>query len=187
MKKSIAVLLIIILCSLIFAACGVDKDTIQSDFSSMIENTATPEQIQATAEFMDENISQVGEDIATQMLTAYEDYLLRYITENPDKTSVEALRTYFDFKNGAIDQDKIEGSEIKAFYDHIKSGSLIVVSYKDSIALKVDYGNLLEKYGDYISESLYRLYELNAETVAKPMAEKRYVKDQLGGTAKKSL
>ena len=171
MKKTIVVLLIVVLFSWILVACGADKDKIQSDFSNMIENAATPEDIQSTAEFLDENIPLVGEEKASDMLAAYEHHLLNYISENTDKTSIEALRTYFDFDKGVIDEQKIEGSEMKAFYDKIKAGSLMVVCYENAMILKVDYAKLLEKYGDYISESIQSLYGLVAETTAKPTTE----------------
>ena len=171
MRKSAAVLIVLFLLTFVFTGCGIDKETVQSDFSVMVSGTTTPENIRSTAEYMDDNIKKVGKDIAAQMLSAYEDYLHRYISENPDKLQLELLYGYYDKEKKAFNEEKIKDSEISDFYDSIRFGSLIPVCNEDSIALKINYPNLLEKYGEYISVPMHRLYELKAIAVEKPMSQ----------------
>jgi len=67
MRKSAAVLIVLFLLTFVFTGCGIDKETVQSDFSVMVSGTTTPENIRSTAEYMDDNIKKVGKDIAAQM------------------------------------------------------------------------------------------------------------------------
>jgi hypothetical protein len=171
MKRTILMSLIVVLCCFVIIGCGTDKEKIKKDFTTMMAATATPEHIRATAKFMDEEMPEVGEESASHMLVAYEKYLQRYITENKDQAQIEVLRSYFDPDTKTLEEEKITDSDVKDYYQHLKAGSVIVVYEEDAPTLKVDYANLLKKYGKYISKPLNRLYELNAETVAKPMAE----------------
>ncbi|NLT47619.1 MAG: hypothetical protein GXX92_04325, partial [Clostridiales bacterium] len=82
MYKTAAVLLIALVMSLIASGCGADKETIQSEFAILITNTATAENIRENAEFLDTNIANVSKDVATDMVEAYREYLLDYITQN---------------------------------------------------------------------------------------------------------
>ena len=168
-----AVLLIVTLISfLILTGCGADKEEIQTEFAALIsQEHITSEDIRKTAEFLDENISKLKEEEATVMVVAYEEYINRYINEYDDQATLQSLVVYFDYDKGFIDTEKIEASELKAFYEDIKYGCLMIKYYEEALALKVDYIKLLEKYGEYISESIYRLYELNAEIIESPMAK----------------
>lgn len=170
MVRRIAVLLIFVIITT-FAGCGIDKDDVKSDFKIMVAASATPEHIQTTAEFLDQNIPHVGKEDASRMLVAYEEYLHRYITDNREMSGLEVWRPYMDLETKRVDEGKITDSEVVDFYKHLKAGSILVVYYEDSPKMVVDYSNLLEKYGDYILEPLQRLYELDAEAVEKPMAE----------------
>ncbi|MDD2484229.1 MAG: hypothetical protein PHQ50_04260 [Eubacteriales bacterium] len=169
MRKTTAIILTLILCLTAFTGCKPDKEKIQSDFSVMVAAAATPDHIGQTAAFLDENISFVGEEIAGHMLVAYEEYLLRYLDEN--RNQAETLRPFFDEKTGIIDESKITDTGASELYANLRAGSIIAVYYEEALTLKVDYTRLLEKYGEYIPESLRLLYGLDADSVLKPMTE----------------
>ena len=171
MYKTAAILLIALMMIVSLAGCGADKEMIRSDFTSLITATATAENIQAIADFLDENIADVSEDTATQMIIAYREYLLNYIIQNADKTTIQELSVYLDAETGRIDVEKIQNSELKSYYDHVKAGSLMVMIYENVPVLRVDHNKLLEKYGEYISEPLKELYQLEAELIEKPTSE----------------
>jgi hypothetical protein len=168
-----AVLLIATLISfLIFTACGANKEEIQSEFSTMLsQERITSEHIRKTAEFLDENIGKLNEEEATVMVVAYEEYINRFINEYDDEVTLQSLGVYFDYDKGYIDTEKIEVSELKTYYEDIKYGCLMVKYYEEALELRVDYTKLLKKYGEHISDSIYRLYELNADITERPMTE----------------
>lgn len=170
MIQRIAVVLVIVLITA-FGGCGIDKDDVKTDFATMVAANATPEHLQTTAEFLDQNISHIGKEDASYMLAAYEDYLRRYIMDNREMSGLEVWRPFIDPETGRVDESKITDSEVVDFYKHLKAGSISVVYYEDSPKMVVDYSNLVEKYGEYISDPLHRLYELEAEAVEKPMSE----------------
>ena len=171
MYKTAAVLLIALVMSLIASGCGADKETIQSEFAILITNTATAENIRENAEFLDTNIANVSKDVATDMVEAYREYLLDYITQNKDKTTIQELSVYLSSETGLIDEEKIQNSELKSYYDNIKAGCLTIRVYEGAPVLRVDYTMLIEKYGEYISEPLKELFQLSAELIDKPTSE----------------
>ncbi len=174
MQKLIAIILTLILCLTVLTGCRPDKEKIQADFSQMVTATATPEHIKTTSAYLNENIPDVGEEIAGQMVAAYEEYLLRYIDENKDQA--ESLRPFLNETTGKIDADKITDAGASELYKNLKAGSIIVVYYEETPTLKIDYSALLKKYGEYIPKSLNLLYKLDAEALSKPMSENATLK-----------
>lgn len=171
MRKTAAVIFIALMMNFIITGCGADKEMIQSEFTMLIADTATAENIRANADFLDENIKNVSEEIASNMVVAYREYLLDYIVQNKDKTTIQELGVYLDAETGLIDQEKIQNSELKSYYDNIKAGALKVTVYEDAPVLRVDYDMLLEKYGEHISEPLAELFRLSAELIGRPTSE----------------
>ncbi len=171
MHKTAAILMLAWMIVLTLTGCGGDKEMIQSDFTILIASTATAENIQSVAEFLDDKIPDVDEDMATHMVIAYREYLLNYITQNKDKTTIQELSVYLDPKTGRVDTEKIQNSELKSFYDQIKAGALMVTLFEGEPILRVDYGKLLEKYGEYISESMKELFQLISGLIDKPTTE----------------
>ena len=105
------------------------------------------------------------------MVSAYREYLLNYIIQNEDKTTIQELSVYFDAKSERIDPEKIKNSEFNTYYEHIKAGCLMVLMREGSPVLKVDNIKLLEKYGEYISEPLQALYQFEAELIESPTSQ----------------
>jgi len=171
MHKIAAVLLIIFAIIFSFGGCRNDNNEIQSEFTLLISKNVDSENIDAIANFLDENISKMNEDIATLMVIDFREYLFNYIIQNKDKTILQELFVYIDGKTGRIDSEKIQNSEHKSYYDKIKAGSLMVMLYEDAPVLRVDHNKLLEKYGEYISDSVNELYRLEAQLIERPTSE----------------
>lgn len=171
MHKIAAVLLIIFAIIFSFGGCRNDNNEIQSEFTLLISKNVDSENIDAIANFLDENISKMNEDIATLMVIDFREYLFNYIIQNKDKTILQELFVYIDGKTGRIDSEKIQNSEHKSYYDKIKAGSLMVMLYEDAPVLRVDHNKFLEKYGEYISDSVNELYRLEAQLIERPTSE----------------
>ncbi len=171
MRTGMAVLLIIVLCFGSLTGCRKDREKIESDFAVMSSASATPEHILSMAEFLDDNIAFVKEEAADRMVSDYEKYLHRYITETREETGLEALRPYFDPVTKRIDPEKIKCGDMRDYYDNLSKSPVLAVYYEDNPILLVDYQRLLEKYGEYISEPLKQLYEAYAVSIENPMTE----------------
>jgi hypothetical protein len=171
MHKTTAIFLIALLVTVSLAGCGENKEKMKTDFNDLIGSTATAENICEAAEFLNANITRAGEETATDMVIAYRDYLLNYIIQNKDKTTIQELSVYIDGETDQISEDKIKNSELKTYYDQITTGSLMVVIYEKLPVLKVDHAKLLERYGKYISHSVQELYGLEVLLNEKPTSE----------------
>jgi len=168
MYKKAIFILILVFCLTGFSGCGPSREEIQSDFTLLVAAEATPEHIRQTAAFLDENISKMGKDGAGHMLVSYEEYLLRYIDENPDEADV--LGPFVE-EDGSIDGEKITDAGARDLFENLKAGSVAVLIFEDAPVMRVDYPSLLEKYEKYLPESLRLLYELDADAFIVPMSE----------------
>lgn len=171
MKKIRWMLWIVGLLILGLTGCGANKEQLQSDFSALIAAPLNSEQVRTTSEFLHNNIDRFDEADAGVMVAAYEDFLLRYITENPDKTLIADLQPYFDLETGIVDTEKLQDGQLASFYENITESSLLFVYYENAMALRVDYGDLVDNYSSYFPEYQLRLYELTDEIVRKPISE----------------
>jgi hypothetical protein len=171
MFRTAAIVFISLMLIFSMYGCGTNEENIRTDFTDLISGKATAENIHTIADFLDENIAEVDGETATQMISAYREYLLNYIIQNEDKTTVQELSVYFDEKSGLIDTEKIQNSEFKEYYEHIKAGCLMMLMREGAVVLKVDHTKLLEKYGDYISEPTKALYQFEAELIEKPTSQ----------------
>ncbi len=171
MRKTAAIIITITLLTLIsLAGCGTDREKLQSEFNDLITGPVTSEQIPLIGAFLDENIQHVGQDLASHMVFEFHEFLLDYTFQNEDGTAIQELSVYFDAETGRIDEEKIQHSVFKSFYDDITVG-LFMMMYENEPVLRVDHARLLEKYGEYISESMQALYHLAAEVVERPTTE----------------
>jgi len=168
MHKKVIFILTLVLCLTGFSGCGPSREEIQSDFSLLVAAEATPEHIRQTAAFLDENISKMGKDGAGHMLVSYEEYLLRYIDENPDEADI--LGPFFE-ENGSIDAKKITDAGARDLFENLKAGGVTVVIFEAAPVMRVDYPSLLKKYEKYMPKSLVLLYELDADALIAPMSE----------------
>lgn len=171
MYKAAAVILIVLAMMATLSGCAKEKDKIISEFGELIGKGANSESINETAEFLDKNIKKLDEEDASKLLVNYRKYLFEYIAQNKDKTVTQELVVYIDQKTGRIDKEKIENSEHKSYYDRIKAGSLMVIMGENLPVLRIDHYSLLDRYGEYVSDSINELYLLEALMTEEPATE----------------
>ena len=171
MKKRVVLALAILLTVGSFAGCGLDKEEVQAHYGIMIAAKAEPAHLDEIVDFLDEYVSQMGEENASHMVAAYEEYLYQYVTNGADKVFLSSLLTYYDKDKKKVDEDKLKGSEVEETYYQLLDACAKPVFYEEALSLRVDYEALLERYGEYLEEGLKALYTLSAEAVAEPMLE----------------
>lgn len=171
MHKVAAVLLTALIIIFSLTGCRGDKTEILRDFNLLISDPADAESIGEAAEFLDKNLSKLDEASATDMVVDYREYLYNYIIQNKDRTIIQELEVYIDNDTGRINGDIIIDSAHKPYYDLIKSGSLMIVVYQGEPALKIDHNMIIEKYGEYISDSIRELFILGAMLAEEPTTE----------------
>ncbi len=170
MKKWGIIAALLMLIAAIIIGCGPDGEQIQSDFSTMLEGKATPESVASAAEYLDQNIGKAGKEIGSQMMVAYEDYLIQYLNSDADWNAMEAFFPYWNFDESSLEADKIQSEETKALYDNLMAGGFKFDSSEGMVYPIIDYKALIERYGSKVTESLNSLYVVKQMESDKPMA-----------------
>lgn len=165
MKQRIAIVCIAIVFVLSLAGCQASEETIYTEYTKLLQGPPSSENLRDVAVYLDENIGDVRQEMATRMVKDYEDHLIHYIKENPDKSKLSELIIYFDKETGIIDVEKMEGSCCEAYYEAINRTALVFRMQKEELVLSLNYEEIIEKYGSYIDEPVILLYEL-AERIA---------------------
>ncbi len=171
MHKTAAILIIAIMTLLTLTGCSGNNKTINSDYHALLDNATTAGNIAEIVEFLDANIAAVDKDTAAEMVVEYREFLLNYIIQNKDKTTLQELNVYIDESCGRIDEEKIKNSESKEYFDQVSAGAMMVTVCDGVPTLKVDHAKLLEKYDNYIPDSLRGLYTLEAEIAERPTSK----------------
>lgn len=171
MKKLGLIGALLLLIASIIMGCGADGKKLQSDFTPMITGVATPKTIVIAADYLNQNIGKAGRDIGSQMLVAYENYLIQYVNSDADWTAIGNLYPYWDKSTGKLDAEKITIEETKALYENLIKGGFKFASSEGMVYPVVDYKVFLEKYGKSITEALSGLYSIKQLESDKPMAQ----------------
>lgn len=176
MKHRIVAACIIFLLLSFLPGCKVSEETIASDFNKMIEGTVDSTKIAAASTYLQENIKSVSRETGTGLLIQYEEYLNRYIKENPDKGRLSELVVFYDQKTKTFDEEKIKNSELKVYLEEIQAGGLKIVEYESNLVLRIDYEMLLEQYESYVGSAIVELYRLTAKVTDEPITEEAILK-----------
>ena len=176
MKKILSIFWIAALFLLMGTGCGSNDQELQAEFSALLDTPMSSEQVLKTSEFLQKHINRFHEDDAAKLVMAYEDYLIRYISENPDGVLLQDLMSYYDSNNMSIDGEKLEEGQLSTFYEQLKNCSLTVAYYEDAMVLRVDYLDLIDRYGSRLPDSLVQLYELSNEVERNPISENAILK-----------
>ena len=171
MKRTLAILGMILLLLSGLTGCGASEQELQSDFEALTEAPDRAEQLQTAAEFLNQNLKRFDEDTAGRMVMAYEDSLLTYIADNGESTLLADLEPYYDKEGGRLNEEKLAEGELASFYQAITKSSLYVVYYENAMQLRVDYQKLLSQYGDRLPDAQRDLYALEDEVLRNPISE----------------
>ncbi len=170
MKKLGLIGALLLLVLAIVMGCGADGEKIKSDFKPLVTGAATPESILIAVDYLDKNIGKAGKDIGSQMLVAYEDYLIQYLNSDADWTAIGELYPYWNTDTGKLDSEKLTTEETKALYNNLTKGDFKFASSEGMVYPVIDYKVFLEKYSKSITESLSGLYSIKELESDKPMA-----------------
>lgn len=138
----------IFILSMSLAGCQKTESALLSEFKGMTETVPQWQGLGEAVSFMDLNIAGVSQEGASRLVLAYEDYLLRFLDENPQ--SVDAANALEVF--------------------------LVDTSQNGQGTWTVDYAAMLGEYGDYISEELSDLLSIKAEEATAPSSEDSEIK-----------
>lgn len=81
MKRSLAIILVLLLSIAALTGCGPDQKKIQKDFIAILEKPASEETITEASDYLDRYLSKVDEEYASQMVHQYEHYILNFNQE----------------------------------------------------------------------------------------------------------
>ncbi|WP_324822273.1 hypothetical protein [Sinanaerobacter sp. ZZT-01] len=165
-KRSILVFFLVALVC-ILGACGKSVDTIQSEFEEMLTGEITPEKLVSTAAYLDKYIGKLDEERASRMLVDYEDYALRYMNSEVDKTLLEEMKGYYAASGKSRELIK-NIDELQSFDQAMQNADIIVSLQGDQIKLTLDYRQLSSDYQKYILPEVYHLYQIKALEAEKP-------------------
>ncbi len=166
MKRSILIFFLAGL-MLLLGACGKSVDTIQSEFKEMLTGQITPEKLVSTKTYLDKYIGKLDEERASGMLVEYEDYALRYINSEVDKTLLEKMKGFYG-ANGKSREMAKNIDELKSFDEAMENADITVKMQTDEVKLSLDYAKLSADYQKYILPEVYHLYQMKALEAEKP-------------------
>ncbi|MEA4988213.1 MAG: hypothetical protein VB095_09150 [Anaerovorax sp.] len=168
-KRSILVFfLLAIMC--ILGACGKNAETIQNEFAEMLNGEITPEKLVSAEAYLDKYIGKLDTERASHMLVDYEDYALRFINSEVDKTLIEEMKGFYD-ENDKTRELAQNIDELKSFDQAMKDADIIIDLKKGEIKLTLDYAKLSMDYQKNILPALFHLYQLKALEAEKPCIE----------------
>lgn len=170
MKKIGIALALVLLIAITAIGCGADGEKIQADFTPMVTGASTPETIVAASAYLDKTIGKVDSSIASQMVVAYEDYLIQYLSSDADWTAIGNLYPYWNYDTGQLDAESITTEETKALYDSLIAGGFKFASSEGMVYPVIDYKVFIERYGKKITEALSGLYSIKELESDNPMA-----------------
>ena len=171
MKPRTAFLGLALLLVVGFAGCAPKEETIVADYGKLLEQPLTASQLRETGAFLDERLASVKVETASSMVYSYEDLLVRYASELPERTEWDELATYFDAATGRLNEEKLAGSERKSFVEDLSAGNFRFAVFEGKMVLRVDYEALSQRYGKYMDPAQVRLFELQAAVTDRPITE----------------
>lgn len=169
--RKFSILIIVFAIMWVFSACGENGTDILGDFKDLMEQPVSSDNAVEASLFLDEKIDSVDKEVAMQMVAMYRDYLYDYILAQKDKTRLQEVSVYFDKETGLFDEEKIKNSSHGEYYEKLQVAGLMFCPCEESLTLKIDYGNLLERFDKYLSESMKNFYELEQLVAEKPATE----------------
>ena len=168
MKRRLPALIIVFAMLWVFSSCGNEKADIISDFTNLADKPVSSDNIVALSEFLDDKVDDVDKEVAEHMVGIYRDYLYDYILAQKEKTRLSEMEVYLDSDTGQIDEDKIKNSSHGEYYEKIRNAGLMLFKCEGGLTLKIDYGQLIERFGRFIPESMVQFYELEKNIAEKP-------------------
>lgn len=97
MKRSLAIILILLMAMGTLAGCGPDQEKFQENFIEIMEQPAADDTIKEASKFLDEYLPKMNEDYASQMVHQYEHYILGFNRDGINYNDwIEKYKQYID-------------------------------------------------------------------------------------------
>lgn len=169
-RKRIILMLVLLGIMCVMGACGKNVETIQTEFEAMQQGEITPQRLVSVEAYLDKYIGKLDRERASHMLVSYEDYALRFINTEVDKTLLEQMKGFYD-ENEKARQIARDSEVLKEFYEEMEQSKILMGLYEDEVKLSLDYETLANEYQKNLLPAVYYLYELKALEVEKPCIE----------------
>lgn len=128
MKRSLAIILIILLTIGSLTGCGPDQEKIQKEFIGILEKPASEETIQEATEYLDKYLSKVDENFASDMVLHLERYILKFDQEGVqyeewatkyDKYIEASLRELYQIKVMEQSNPAVEDAALRITWEEL--------------------------------------------------------------------
>ena len=159
MKRSFAIVLILILTIGVLTSCGSSQVTIQQDFTTILEKPASKETIKEASAYLDQYISKVDEEYASDMVVRLEHYIVAFDQEAIDysewKTKYEkyistALGELYQIKSEDQKSPMAEDAVLKLSWEALVQRTYEIEQFiqknKDQELIKEDAAWIYENY-----------------------------------------
>jgi hypothetical protein len=131
MKRSMAIILVLLLSIGALAGCGPDQEKIQQDFIEILEKQASEETIKEAGDYLDQNLSKVTEEYASQMVHQYEHYILNFNQEG------------INYEEWAGKDEKYLSPSLAGFYQLMAEEQKSPMT--EDTVLRLDWNQLVER------------------------------------------
>ncbi|MBO5667031.1 MAG: hypothetical protein J6S45_06245 [Firmicutes bacterium] len=158
----------LVLCIGCLVGCGKSNEEIQTEFTKILSNKATPQSMEEAEDYAEKYAKKLTKDGASIMVAHLEDYLIQYINTDRDDVQVQSLAAYFNKETGWIDEDSIKDKATQEYYAALKNAHIYPVYYEDKVQLRVNYETLNETFVKVIDPALSELYQIDQIITSEP-------------------
>ena len=156
MKRSLAIILLLLVTVWAFTGCGPNQEEIQKDFISILEKPVSEETIKEATDYLDQYLTKMDEENVSDMVLHLERYILGFNQEgivyeewakHYDKYITSSLKELYQIK--AMEQDTPMSVE-----------TVLQISWEELVKRTFDLEQFIQKYKDQslIAEDATWLY-----------------------------
>ncbi|MDD3168840.1 MAG: hypothetical protein PHC91_05170 [Eubacteriales bacterium] len=144
MKRSLAIILIILFTIGSLTGCGPDQEKIQKDFIEILEKPVSEETIMEATEYLDKYLSKMDEKYASDMVLHLERYILKFNQEGILYEEWEKhYNKYIDESLNELYQIKVKEQNTPAFED-----AVLLITWEELAQRTYDMEQFIKKYKD---------------------------------------
>lgn len=164
MKRSLAIVMAVLMIMGALTGCGPDQEKIQKDFISILEKPASEDTIKEATAYLDQNLSKLDRKYASDLVLHLEHYILSF---DQNGITYEDWEKHYDpyIDDSLKDLYKIRMNEQKT---PMAKDSVLLVSWAEVAQRAYDMELYIQKYKDQklIAEDATWLYRNYINTLA---------------------
>jgi hypothetical protein len=156
MKRSLAIILVLLLSIGAFTGCGPDQEKIQKDFITILEKPASEETIKEASDYLDQYLPKMDEKYASDMVLHLEHYILGF---NQEGIVYEKWLKHYD-KYVSVSLKDLYQIKDKEQKTPFSADTVLKVSWAELAQRTYDMEQYIQKYKDQklIAEDATWLY-----------------------------